>query len=149
MTNKIDEGSAISIGRLDELIRNVDAEWAATPWFIRIWWAIIGKTKVLTYFFRKLAQRLKNGGFPDEHIFEMGTHLCKWVRPRLALLVKNGPDAWPQSDGFPTIESYHEALRDILYFVDCWIADLDERDRDEERYQRGKASSGMLFTYWD
>lgn len=103
------------------------------------------------YWLRKLGQRVKNGGFPDEHLFEMGYHLCKWVQPRLKMILQQGPQGWPDNEQFPTMEKYKEALQDIQFFVDHWIAsdEYNLSEKDLERFERGWKLSYLLFTYWD
>ncbi len=135
---------------VDDLLIDLEKEakalsWISSPfWFVRF--KLIGG---LFYLVKRAVQVLRNGGFPDDHVFELGYFACKWVLPRLDKFIASH-NGWPDSD-FASDKAYTEALGDVRFFLNAWAdGNLDWDDKAQvERFQKGKKLSHLVFTLWD
>ena len=128
----------------DSVLRIISLGVSSAFWFVRF--KLIGG---IFYQVKCAFQALRNGGFPDAHIFELGYFACKWVLPRLDKFIESH-QGWPDSD-FASDKAYTEALGDVRFFLNSWSqGDLDWDDKAQvARYQKGKKLSHLVFTLWD
>ena len=81
------------------------------PFYEKNYYAIRRRISDFMYSLKKVRQRIRNGGFPDEHWFEFRSHCASWAVPRLKMFNE-------KKCGYPhglTEEEWTEILNKMIW----------------------------------